>query len=410
MEAVTKLAVENVSQLQSGRSVSKALSQQGSGDIFLMLIQNLIDGVSENTEGLEGMLLGNGSTKEEDTNLMQSFAGMMLQNPEILPVDIMQLLGKEQDGEQSTVDLISSIIKDTGGQQGGIDVLALLKNLPKETVTSELASQLTDLATATKTTAQPNESINDKFSIPILKAEYTESAQSKSDGEINALLAERQFRTTIDEVKQNLDARPKEEIETLGGGEKKQETKTEVLADTSTGKTEADVFPKELKATSEAKSAANPKPAEQVKDGIEENLALGKKEFVMKLKPESLGEITVRMIEKDGKTVLDIVTESASTAKKINDDISMLREAVKPMQVEVHEATHRTEAASQSELSQQFNMFSQQQQFENQQRAFYSQHGGTARSFNLNGELIDSLVAGQQEARVSLARELDTYV
>ena len=183
MEAVTKLAVENVSQLQSGRSVSKALSQQGSGDIFLMLIQNLIEGVSENTEGLEGMLLGNGSTKEEDTNLMQSFAGMMLQNPEILPVDIMQLLGKEQDGEQSTVDLISSIIKDTGGQQGGIDVLALLKNLPKETVTSELASQLTDLATATKTTAQPNESINDKFSIPILKAEYTESAQSKSDGE-----------------------------------------------------------------------------------------------------------------------------------------------------------------------------------------------------------------------------------
>lgn len=76
----------------------------------------------------------------------------------------------------------------------------------------------------------------------------------------------------------------------------------------------------------------------QLETGIRENLEVGKREFTMKLKPESLGEITVRLTEDADKMTLHIVTASHKTAGLINDELSALRQVMAPLQVEVHEA------------------------------------------------------------------------
>lgn len=117
--------------------------------------------------------------------------------------------------------------------------------------------------------------------------------------------------------------------------------------------------------------------AEQLTGGIREKITGGKTEFTMKLKPESLGEITVRLTEEDGKKTLHILTAGSQAAKLINEELSALREAVRPMQVQVHEAVYKADAAEQSGAAP-FDMTNLSGQgFAQQRRAFFRQspHG-----------------------------------
>lgn len=76
---------------------------------------------------------------------------------------------------------------------------------------------------------------------------------------------------------------------------------------------------------------------EQLRTGIMENLERGHEEFVMKLKPEGLGEITVRMAEQDGKILLSILASSDQVVKALSQDISALQNALHPLQAQVQE-------------------------------------------------------------------------
>jgi len=111
---------------------------------------------------------------------------------------------------------------------------------------------------------------------------------------------------------------------------------------------------------------------DQIKDGIKQNISVGKSEFTIKLKPEALGEITVKLVEEAGKTTLTITTASAATAKLINSDLNALKDAVASMNVEVKNAVVQTNETANSSM-QQFNMSGQQfagQQFAGHQ-SFY---------------------------------------
>jgi len=92
--------------------------------------------------------------------------------------------------------------------------------------------------------------------------------------------------------------------------------------------------------------------ARQISTGIAQRLREGRSEFVVKLRPEKLGAITVRLIEESGKMTLRIEAARAETAKLINSDLSSLREAVSPMQVEVHEAVTAAPESSQAAFHQ----------------------------------------------------------
>lgn len=142
---------------------------------------------------------------------------------------------------------------------------------------------------------------------------------------------------------------------------------------------------------------------DQLKAEIPARLAAGKTDFTMKLKPERLGEITVKLVEESGKMTLRITTASSETARMINSDLSALREAVKPLHVIVQEAL----PGAPPELA---NGAVQQnaagQQFANGHHPFarYVPQNGAAESLQPEKEQVAVLTAARRTSG------LDTYV
>lgn len=150
--------------------------------------------------------------------------------------------------------------------------------------------------------------------------------------------------------------------------------------------------------------------SEQITDGVKANLNLEKSEFTVKLNPESLGELTLKLVEENGKMVLDITAASERTARLLNGDIAALRESVGSMNIEVREVTVSAPEGVQ-EGNAQFNMTSQQ--FSEQQRAFQNQQQQgnkpyyAAQHNGYNPDEIPQDYAGRIKSAVD---GLDTYV
>ncbi len=164
----------------------------------------------------------------------------------------------------------------------------------------------------------------------------------------------------------------------------------------STMKTEAGehLFEKKL-----GNLANAPALQDQIANGIKENLSLSKTEFTIKLHPESLGEITVKLIDEDGTKTLQIMTAAAKTAGLINDEINGLREALRPMNIEVKDTVVATSSSSESQL-QQFDMSGQN--FFNRQ----NQNGNSSHS-QMQGQ--ESELEAEPEQTVDLGN-LSVYV
>lgn len=101
----------------------------------------------------------------------------------------------------------------------------------------------------------------------------------------------------------------------------------------------------------------------QVKTGILANMDKGNSEFIIKLSPEGLGEITVKMTEAGGKVSLSIITGNQQTQNALASEISSLREALRPLGAEVTQLVTQQEA----NLSQNFAQNRQGRQQEQQQ-------------------------------------------
>ncbi len=75
----------------------------------------------------------------------------------------------------------------------------------------------------------------------------------------------------------------------------------------------------------------------QITSGAMENAKAGKQDFVMKLTPEGMGEITVKLAEASGKITMQITASNANVQKMLSAEIEHLREAMRPYHVEVRE-------------------------------------------------------------------------
>jgi len=150
---------------------------------------------------------------------------------------------------------------------------------------------------------------------------------------------------------------------------------------------------------------------DQLKDGIKQNISLGKSEFTIKLKPESLGEITVKLIEEAGKTTISITTANAQTAKLINSDLNALKDAVASMNVEVKNAVVQTNETANSSMHQ-FDMSGQQfagQQFAGQQSFYQMAQTTFQQSDKQNSEETLAALQGAYVPTASSDR-LDAYI
>ncbi len=88
----------------------------------------------------------------------------------------------------------------------------------------------------------------------------------------------------------------------------------------------------------------------QIMSGLEEGINEGKSEFTVKLKPESLGEITIKLVETAGKMTVRITAASEATVKLLNSNMAHLQDTMKPLQVEVREAVIETSSGQQAGL------------------------------------------------------------
>jgi len=158
---------------------------------------------------------------------------------------------------------------------------------------------------------------------------------------------------------------------------------------------------------------------DQVQAGLFKGLGSGKGEFVIRLFPEGLGELTVKLSESDGVSTLRIIAANSEAARLINGDLDALRLALAPMRVEVQDAVTRVVESQESQagasnLDQfgQFAQFSQYSQFgqfgqSGEGQASLSQQGpGVSDKTSPDGEQADMAAQGQGAP----SSELDRYV
>lgn len=125
-------------------------------------------------------------------------------------------------------------------------------------------------------------------------------------------------------------------------------------------------------------------------------------EFTMVLKPESLGEVTIKLVNEDGVQVLQITTATPEATKLINQDLSGLRESLSFTQIEVREAqvVQNAENAFGSQLDM------GQQGFGNPQQQF----GNSQSTMNFSGgSFSEETDESQEELQVS-SSDLNIYI
>lgn len=78
---------------------------------------------------------------------------------------------------------------------------------------------------------------------------------------------------------------------------------------------------------------------EQVKDAVLQGVEQKNDNFTIRLSPEGLGDITIKMTEKEGRILLSIAASDSEAASAISKNAGALQNSLKPLQAEVIEVT-----------------------------------------------------------------------
>jgi flagellar hook-length control protein FliK len=131
-----------------------------------------------------------------------------------------------------------------------------------------------------------------------------------------------------------------------------------------------------------------PKPVySQVYDELSKNLSpsnlFGKEEFNIKLNPESLGEIAVKIVKDAGKMLVTLTAGSETTAKILNSQLNQLQNQLRAYGAEVatvtvqNQTVLKSENASNQAYQQQYDEAAQQFDKDSQQphKGHQGEHG-----------------------------------
>ncbi len=119
-----------------------------------------------------------------------------------------------------------------------------------------------------------------------------------------------------------------------------------------------------------AKAQPDTPPTTQVATAVLEAYQNGKTEFTMKLEPESLGELTVKLVYEQGKVSLSILTANDQTTKLIGAQMAELKTALKQSNIQIETCSVENQSFNNLASGGQFSMQSgrQQQRPEHTQR------------------------------------------
>ncbi|MEM1485258.1 flagellar hook-length control protein FliK [Oscillospiraceae bacterium PP1C4] len=141
----------------------------------------------------------------------------------------------------------------------------------------------------------------------------------------------------------------------------------------------------------------------QLQTGIQEHISNGKNEFVVKLKPEGLGEITIKMSELDNKISLSIITSSTQAARALSGELTALRESLRLLNADVHEVITQSQSAFNAAQNEQFG-----QNYQGHQHQQFNRQGSSL-VFSQPDEMYAENSQGLPDS-LELASGLDTYI
>lgn len=108
---------------------------------------------------------------------------------------------------------------------------------------------------------------------------------------------------------------------------------------------------------------------DQVTNGIKTKMASNESDFTMKLQPDGLGEITVKLVSEAGKLTVNIVATSQKTEQLLNSQLSSLRSSLDQTHSDIKEINVYKQADSMG-FTNGKDFFNQQQQQSRQQHAY----------------------------------------
>lgn len=355
----------------SFRALQGALAgQQPVGDGFAMLFQQLMGALNGEGDPMAALLAQMGQMQDdaEDEGVelgMQMMAEMLLSgNPQA--AQILEQLGLEPEQVQALAQ---------AGQNAGR--VAQLEEM-------QTPAQQADAAAG----EQPAEQAQDTIQI-FAAGQNSPSEESGEDGSL--MQGEHQFRNAVQIAREKLGGQSKEESHPVDVDA--------LQAHANSYRFEPAQPMQKLEAT------MRPDPQEvvsQLRDGILDRL--GKQdEFVVKLKPEGLGEITVSLTQQDGGIAMKLVASSPQVAKLISEQVMSLQNALRPLHAEVTEISAIAPQAA--ENAAQYGAFSEQQQQFSRQQQFTG--GGAHQSARGS---VDSEEPVEWDPQVRLDDTLDAYI
>ncbi len=317
--------------------------------------------------------------------MMQSMQGVMQEQPlETLPMNeaAIPLMTVQQPAEQQQMPIVQQVVPTIAKE--------LLPTQPNRAMEANELQAKPEMQVVT-------DNVETK---PVAVQEQSSQAQEFD--------LSRSFRDAMQMVQQSV---------------KKEKTQQPEELDIDALQTQVDVRRNKLEGHMKMQQMQRQKPveAENVTKQLSEKMLLqlqkGEREFTVKLNPESLGEVTVKLLQKEGKMTLSIAAASETTVKLLNGHLDALKEAVRPMQVEVRQAVVQTQESDGQNMGQQMDMSNGGQFFNQSQQAqqqFYNQNKGKASNlvFRLDGmtEEPATLEQVQQAATVIANNLLDFYL
>ncbi len=358
------------------QSLRKMLGMgQPAGDAFAMIFQQLMGG--EEMEGdLAALLMQLAGNLQDDSEEMGSLlsAEMLAMMPDLAPQDLFAMMQNDTTLMTGAINVLAASLNSPQGRAQLPAILAQAEKTGNEDLQELLEG---DLPQADKDFLQVLESAWKEEPQPTLPVTGMDQSAIRAAKELLAKNRKDQNTETID-------------VESL----------------------QADVNSRRF-LSSDAVSQKQQLPvpdaqeiAKQLKSGILENLSRGKNEFLVRLKPEGIGEIMVRFSENKDRITLSIFTHDTQTARLISGEVAALQNALKPLNAEVQEITTIAGNEQAAQYSQQNQMTDQGRQFFGQQPSHEGRHphqGGVSAIQEEDGFEETVAVGLEDEA-------LDTYI
>ncbi len=448
MEQVTLQAIKLK---QLSRSKGNGVTEEATGDGFMNILDgmlsNLIDGDSADITDI--LNLGENENTESDTdasllsmlaellqsdnssgNLSQDILGF-LQNIEgiegIDDIKIPNMIAKLQENnffeamgmDEETADTLYTLGNNT------YDYLDAQGEVVKNYINSKLEAKKADTSagnTVIETGVMENKvseikatmkDVSEIKEMPIVSASYQKTSASEQvlqpslGVSVPNMIQQKMIRADMSQFSGEAENSNSQESENGGFEEQLSEIAT------ANANANANVITPQVQLP-KVQNLSNPlfdefNISEQITDGVKANLNLEKNEFTVKLNPESLGEVTIKLVEEGGKMVVNITAATESTAKLLNSDLTALRDSLGSLNLEIREVTVEAPESIEESIAQ-FNMTSQQ--FSDRQRAFNNQQQDDKPYYaHTDGAYVSEEITADYSGRVRTAVDgLDTYV